>query len=991
MNKIFIIYNHKDKNWKDRLVSHFSVFEKQNILEIRDDQKIKDRDESQEEIEKIINTSTIIILMISADFLKSYFISDKGISRLIKRRSKEGLRIIPVVVNPCSWQETGWLKTIQEKPIPKKPLSESSKQQIDKDLTNLVSKVTQLLKQTAIATSPKRKTTPSPDDVYISKLPITESNLFGRDQELTILDQAWSDTQTHIISIIAAKGAGKTALVNEWLDQMKRYNYRNAEKVFGWSFYSLVIGENNQVCADTFFEAAFKFFGYEGKLPNSMWDKSRELVELIRKQPTLLILDGLDQLQYSPGPLKNGLRDKEMQVLLKDLAKFNNGLCVITTHYEINSIESISGNTIKKINLENLSNDAGIQILKQTGVKGSENELGNACKEYQGHAFALNLLGNFLATVHNGEIQKKDLIPPLTKGEDKNDPVKRIMIFYENLLKNTPELSILYLMGLFNRAAPKRAIDILREKPSIQDLTDALKNISKDNWRDAVKHLRDLKLLTGKDPDRSEILDCNPIIREYFSTKLRTNNPRAWKRANNRLYGYYKNLPDKKHLDTLEEMEPLFMAMAHSCQAGRFHDAQIEIYRNRIKRGNENYLISKLGAINSDLVALSNLFLKPWCTIFKELTEKDKSVILNYVLFNLQTAGRSREEAQVIQTIIKMNVEQKKWKNAAQNASNLSEIYLMLGAISMAVDYGRQSVELADQSDDDFERWRNQGRLAAALLSANQLSESLNLFIEAENIITNKYLFSDIGFYYCDLLLGQGHYKPVIKRAGQTLELGKSFHNLISIALDKITLGRANLLQTRPPDLNLPSKKDIGKYLKQAEHFLNEAVKELKKAGNRDLIPCGLLARAELYRSQKKIPDAWKDLEEAFDIADKGEMRLYLTDYHLEAARVINDQLSMKDYQMIVLDSRTNLSRDEMIVYMQNHFQKAVELVKETGYHRRDPELLLIEAQLNFVKKNKEKAQKLLGEAKALLNKIEIKIWDWEIHIMSLDDERKKL
>ena len=46
---------------------------------------------------------------------------------------------------------------------------------------------------------------------------------------------------------------------------------------------------------------------------------------------TLLVLDGLEPLQSPPGPQEGRLREPSLQALLRELAAFNKGLCVITT------------------------------------------------------------------------------------------------------------------------------------------------------------------------------------------------------------------------------------------------------------------------------------------------------------------------------------------------------------------------------------------------------------------------------------------------------------------------------------------------------------------------------------------------------------------------------------------------------------------------------------------------------------------------------------
>ena len=76
------------------------------------------------------------------------------------------------------------------------------------------------------------------DDVYNRGLPITTRNLVGREDEIEELDDAWASRQTRVASVVAQGGAGKSALVNEWLRRMRDSDYRGARKVFAWSFYS---------------------------------------------------------------------------------------------------------------------------------------------------------------------------------------------------------------------------------------------------------------------------------------------------------------------------------------------------------------------------------------------------------------------------------------------------------------------------------------------------------------------------------------------------------------------------------------------------------------------------------------------------------------------------------------------------------------------------------------------------------------------------------
>ena len=93
-----------------------------------------------------------------------------------------------------------------------------------------------------------------PAFLHISGLPETfYERLVGRDAELKRLDEAWSDEKTSILSLVAEGGAGKSALVNEWLTRLQADSYRGADCVLGWSFYSQGSKER-ATAADEFLE-----------------------------------------------------------------------------------------------------------------------------------------------------------------------------------------------------------------------------------------------------------------------------------------------------------------------------------------------------------------------------------------------------------------------------------------------------------------------------------------------------------------------------------------------------------------------------------------------------------------------------------------------------------------------------------------------------------------------------------------------------------------
>jgi serine/threonine protein kinase len=99
-----------------------------------------------------------------------------------------------------------------------------------------------------------------PKKISIARLPITGSDVFGREEDIGFLDGAWSNQQVNVVTIVAWGGVGKSTLVNHWLRRMAAEKYRSAQLVFGWSFYRQGTSGGTS-SADEFIDAALAWFG----------------------------------------------------------------------------------------------------------------------------------------------------------------------------------------------------------------------------------------------------------------------------------------------------------------------------------------------------------------------------------------------------------------------------------------------------------------------------------------------------------------------------------------------------------------------------------------------------------------------------------------------------------------------------------------------------------------------------------------------------------
>ena len=139
-----------------------------------------------------------------------------------------------------------------------------------------------------------------PKRISVARLPVTGSDVFGRDEDLAFLDAAAANPRVNVVSIVAWAGVGKSTLVNCWLRRLAAEGYRSAELVFGWSFYRQgASGQSSS--ADEFVDSALAWFGDPDPRVGTAWEKGERLAKLIADHRTLLVLDGLEPLQHQIG------------------------------------------------------------------------------------------------------------------------------------------------------------------------------------------------------------------------------------------------------------------------------------------------------------------------------------------------------------------------------------------------------------------------------------------------------------------------------------------------------------------------------------------------------------------------------------------------------------------------------------------------------------------------------------------------------------------
>jgi serine/threonine protein kinase len=317
-----------------------------------------------------------------------------------------------------------------------------------------------------------------PKRISVARLPVTGSDVFGREEDIAFLDTAWANPDVNVVSIVAWAGVGKSTLVNHWLRRMAAEQYRSAQLVFGWSFYRQGTSGGTS-SADEFLDAALHWFGDPDPRLGTAWEKGERLAKLVGHRRTLLVLDGLEPLQNPPGPQEGRLRDPSLQAILREVAAFKKGLCVITTRMPVADIADHEETSALRRDLQQLSSDAGAKLLQALGVKGDEGELRSASDEFRGHCLALTLLGSYLTDAYNGDIHfRKEVSARLAHDVRQGTHARKVMESYQTWFGEGPEVSVLRMLGLFDRPADEKTLEVLLKSPVIHGLTESLTYLS---------------------------------------------------------------------------------------------------------------------------------------------------------------------------------------------------------------------------------------------------------------------------------------------------------------------------------------------------------------------------------------------------------------------------------------------------------------------------------------------------------------------------------
>jgi len=254
--KTFIIYARSDEFAKTQLILHLRPLINSQMITIWHDGNILPGEDWEKAIKKELNSSDLVLLLVSANSLNSDFIQSQELKTALERLKDGSARVIPIIMSPCAWRFDPVIAGLQCLPLYKnegpKPVSDKVWQNEHEAWTNVVENLGDMVSELNIQKSETEKVQREKlqeqirqveerekiEEAHRAKLEIEELNLNEAKVALAKLQQERYDLEQKTAlekskkeqlkgeydqRIMAEKSAFESALFTNSVEQLEKY------------------------------------------------------------------------------------------------------------------------------------------------------------------------------------------------------------------------------------------------------------------------------------------------------------------------------------------------------------------------------------------------------------------------------------------------------------------------------------------------------------------------------------------------------------------------------------------------------------------------------------------------------------------------------------------------------------------------------------------------------------------------------------------------
>src|SRR5690242_12654153 len=98
--QVFISYSSRDEQYREDLETHLSLLRREGVLDLWHFRKIPAGDEWEKLISSQLENASLILLLVSPDFLASDYCYDIEMRHALEKHDAGTARVIPILVRP---------------------------------------------------------------------------------------------------------------------------------------------------------------------------------------------------------------------------------------------------------------------------------------------------------------------------------------------------------------------------------------------------------------------------------------------------------------------------------------------------------------------------------------------------------------------------------------------------------------------------------------------------------------------------------------------------------------------------------------------------------------------------------------------------------------------------------------------------------------------------------------------------------------------------
>jgi tetratricopeptide (TPR) repeat protein len=684
-------------------------------------------------------------------------------------------------------------------------------------------------------------------------------------------------TPDRVISVVAAGGTGKTALVNKALHEA---TLSDRAGVFVWSFYE-------DTHTDAFLRAAYTYFTGEKDAPAGGMLERLQLA-LSGDAPHVLVLDGLERVQSEGDRARRGeLEDLQLKRLVRALAGgVGNARALATSRFPLVDLDGWTGAGHRAIVLDDLELPVALDVMRAWGVKGDDVALAKVIEPLNiggfYHALSVAVLGSYLGTFGGREFSLADAEE---SGDHKARKLHRILEQYAEAL--TPvERDLLARLSLFPRGVEVELLGWIGQSGG--SVAGALSGLVDHELIKVLERLKALGLVFRYEAVRKSVYSAHPFLREFFRDLVGARPASIHESVRSRLALGLKPRPNKPPRDAalLDQYELL---IEQTLLAGRVQRA-FDLYRFGL-RGYLN--LGKALGDNARGLRILERFVPhdDFSSIQHQMSVDEQARLVASLGIFAKNLGDLARARSALKHCRLLNAEAADQRHGSASACNLAEVEMLAGHFRQAMALSEDALTLSAEAESDAGTTVSLGCRAASRFALGDISSATDDFQRATGLKL-KPLNTVYGIWEAECRLLTGDPATALRQTEANREFAiRSALNDIICRCDALLAGL--LLPDDPAQ--------AARHLQDAREFAN-------RSGCVELQLRCFHAACELQRHLGDYPQSIAEAEAGILLADTCGFGKFSIDLRLALAETY---LAAGDPRKALQNAREALDRSE--------------------------------------------------------------------------------